>query len=63
MLSVHSEDESSNLSIIEGVQRVAAAHEVELSLRCIVEPSLESLFLDVTGRRLRDAEGPGAEWV
>jgi ABC-2 type transport system ATP-binding protein len=42
------------LAIIERAQKRAGELGVELRLRKVREPDLESLFLDITGRRLRD---------
>ncbi|MFH1436807.1 MAG: ABC transporter ATP-binding protein, partial [Pseudomonadota bacterium] len=48
-----------NVRIIEDILKVAAQHGVDMSLINIVEPTLESLFLDITGRDFRDSEDEG----
>jgi hypothetical protein len=41
---------------ILAVERTARALGQEVSLSRLLEPNLETLFLDITGRSLRDAE-------
>ena len=53
-LSLATRDGSLALDLVERARAAATRHQVELSLRGIAEPSLESVFLDVTGRSLRD---------
>lgn len=43
-----------NINIIEEITRQAAKHKIDLSLTNFYEPTLESLFLDITGRSFRD---------
>lgn len=50
--SVNSED---NLKIIEEVNSISKKLKVKLSLINVVTPNLESLFLDLTGKKLRDS--------
>ena len=54
-------DAAQNVKIIEDILKVAAQHGVDMSLINIVEPTLESLFLDITGRDFRDSQDEGAE--
>ena len=42
---------------IRRVEEAAQALGAEVALTRLVEPNLESLFLDITGRSLRDAGG------
>ena len=42
---------------IARIEEASKRHGVTLSLKRVVEPSLESLFLDITGREIRDREG------
>jgi ABC-2 type transport system ATP-binding protein len=46
-----------SLDMVEEIKKVARSHRVSLSLRSIRQPNLESLFLDITGRNLRDTDG------
>ncbi len=42
---------------IKRIEEASKRHQVTLSLKRVVEPSLESLFLDITGREIRDRGG------
>jgi len=57
ILSVLTRTNTRNKEIIEEVYEAAEQLRVELTLRRIVEPNLESLFLDVTGKSLKDGAG------
>ena len=45
------------LGLIESLGRLADETGGGLALRRILEPSLETLFLDVTGKQLKDGSG------
>ncbi|MBW2263961.1 MAG: ABC transporter ATP-binding protein [Deltaproteobacteria bacterium] len=49
------------MQMIETIGRIARSRGVEIVLRGIVEPSLETIFLDITGRCLRDESSDGWE--
>ena len=55
-LSITSTNIENNMKIIEKVHKISKNFNTNLSLTNIIEPSLESLFLDMTGRNLRDYE-------
>lgn len=44
-----------NIESIEEISNIAKKHQIDLSLSKITEPDLESLFLDITGKSLRDS--------
>ena len=56
-LSVLTRTDTRNKELIEEVFDIACRAKLELSLRRILEPNLESLFLDVTGKSLKDGSG------
>ena len=43
-----------NFAVIEEIFKLAASEGVDLALAGFFEPTLESLFLDITGRSIRD---------
>ena len=49
------------IEIIEQIKKVANKFKLKISLINIVEPSLEGLFLDITGRSLRDSFEDGGD--
>jgi ABC-2 type transport system ATP-binding protein len=49
-----------NFDVIEEIFRLAAREGVDLALAGFVEPTLESLFLDITGRSFRDRDNDAA---
>ncbi len=53
-LSVYTGADTPALDVIHRITQIADEFDSPLSLRKITEPSLEGLFLDITGRRLRD---------
>jgi ABC-2 type transport system ATP-binding protein len=48
-----------NFAVIEEIFRLAASEGVDLALAGFFEPTLESLFLDITGRSIRDDAAAG----
>ena len=54
VLSVLTGTEESRLELIEEIGRRSRDSGLKLSLRRMEEPSLESLFLDITGKSLKD---------
>jgi ABC-2 type transport system ATP-binding protein len=55
-LSVYAKNAQGKMAILDTIHELAERHGVALSLQNLIEPNLESLFLDLTGKRLRDAE-------
>ncbi|MCK4797604.1 MAG: hypothetical protein KAT05_09495, partial [Spirochaetes bacterium] len=53
-LMIISESKKNNMEIIEKIKNISKKNNVNLSLTNVIEPNLESLFLDITGRNLRD---------
>lgn len=47
------------MDVIHAARESARAHGIRLALRAIEEPSLETIFLDITGRELRDGQAGG----
>ncbi|MCP4680690.1 MAG: ATP-binding cassette domain-containing protein [Deltaproteobacteria bacterium] len=43
-----------NMGVIDEIKKLAGEKQMTLSLKSVEEPDLETLFLDLTGRRLRD---------
>jgi ABC-type multidrug transport system ATPase subunit len=56
VLTVTAGEGADAMRLIEELQSLATRHAVRLSLRRVEEPSLESVFLDLTGRTIRDTE-------
>jgi hypothetical protein len=46
--------DNGGLDVIDNIKQLANSHSVHIFLKSIKEPNLESLFLDITGRNLRD---------
>ncbi len=53
-LSIVAKSDNGGLGLIDKIKELAQGHGVSISLKSIREPNLESLFLDITGRHLRD---------
>jgi ABC-2 type transport system ATP-binding protein len=53
-MTVSVSNTADNIGIIDGITRTSLNMNVKLSLIKIEEPNLENLFLDLTGRNLRD---------
>lgn len=54
ILSLFCYNSLNRLSLIEKIEKITKKDDIELSLLNIEEPTLESLFLEITGRNLRD---------
>ena len=46
------------MAVVREVSGLAEERGVSVRLRSVVEPSLESVFLHLTGRELRDSSEP-----
>jgi ABC-2 type transport system ATP-binding protein len=57
VLAVQIGSHADAIKVIDDIGRASSARGVALSLRSIVEPSLETIFLDLTGRDLKDEGG------
>ena len=55
MLTVYLDDRADTMSVARSVIETAAGQGVSATLNSMREPDLESLFLDLTGKTLRDA--------
>ena len=55
VLTVLAPGAASGQAVVQAVVRAAEAHGARLALDRVVEPSLETVFLDLTGRAVRDA--------
>jgi ABC-2 type transport system ATP-binding protein len=53
-LVVAATDDGAAMGLVQRVPALAEAHGVSIRLGAVVEPSLESVFLSLTGRELRD---------
>lgn len=54
-LIIKTDNSMDNIKIIEDIDKYSKKFKVKLSLINIITPSLESLFLDLTGKKLRDS--------
>ena len=54
-LSIIISNVKDNIKLIEGIDKISKKDKVKLSLKDISSPNLETLFLDMTGRNLRDS--------
>lgn len=55
VLSVFAKDSNTILALVEKISNIAEQHDIDVTFKNIFEPTLESLFLDITGRSLRDS--------
>jgi ABC-2 type transport system ATP-binding protein len=53
-ITIVAKSDNGGLDVIDNIKQMAHNHGVHMSLKSIKEPNLESLFLDITGRNLRD---------
>jgi ABC-2 type transport system ATP-binding protein len=53
-LTVVAKSDNGGLGVVDKIKQMAQSHGVSMALKSIREPNLESLFLDITGRGLRD---------
>ncbi|MCP4199706.1 MAG: ATP-binding cassette domain-containing protein [Proteobacteria bacterium] len=53
-ITIVAKSDNGGLDVIDNIKEMAKKHGVQMSLKNIREPNLESLFLDITGRNLRD---------
>jgi ABC-2 type transport system ATP-binding protein len=56
VLSITARDGAAAMRLLEQLPALARTAGVRLALRRVAEPSLESVFLDLTGRSIRDTE-------
>lgn len=54
-LSLYTKNSDLALNLVEQVKIIAKKNNVKITFKNIFEPTLESLFLDITGRSLRDS--------
>jgi ABC-2 type transport system ATP-binding protein len=53
-ITIVAKSDNGGLAVVDKIKEMAQHHGVPMSLKSIREPNLESLFLDITGRNLRD---------
>jgi len=56
ILCLSARDGAGAMALLEKVPPVAREHRTRVLLRRVTEPTLENVFLDLTGRSMRDAE-------
>ena len=63
LLSVAIDNDQDAMEAVQVIVGLAESLDEPLSLNAVIEPSLETLFLEITGRSLRDvtAAGPTIE--
>ncbi len=54
-LIIKTDNSMDNIKVIEEINKFSKKFKIKLSLINIIIPSLESLFLDLTGKKLRDS--------
>ncbi len=54
-LEVFVNTQKESLKVMENIETVSKKHRIKVELINVVEPNLESIFLDITGRHLRDS--------
>ncbi len=54
LLTITVNDHEAVMRLVQALPELSVLHDVEIKLRRVVEPSLESVFLALTGRTLRD---------